>query len=244
MPRPFTALLLAAALLAPPVAAAQTAPAGPALSASVSPSKAPKRKRAAVSATVRLGVSLPEADRKTPVRVTVRMPADVRLSGAGFPVCPAATLVASGEGACPAGSRVGSAVITAALSTPQPTPVSWTAHVYVASPTALVLSLRGVRSAVVEAPLRSHGRRLRLDVPPEVRAPDDGLSTYVSGLSVSLGASYATGSGKRRTVHRLATLDGCPADRTHDVAAEVAFARNDAGSGGAAARLAATVPCR
>jgi hypothetical protein len=242
MPR---ALILAVALLVPAAtAAAQTAPEGPALSASVSPSKAPKKRSKPVSATVGLGIDLPQADRKTPVRITVRLPRNVRLSGAGFPACPAEALVTSGEAGCPAGSRVGSAVVTGALSTSPPTPVSWTARVYVASADALALSFKGVRPAVAEAPVRSGGRRLRIDVPAEVRSPFEGLSTYVTGVSVSLGATYATGSGKKRKTYRLARLDGCPDDRTHDLAAEVAFARNDAGSGGTAARLATTVACR
>lgn len=238
--------VLAAALLLAPAApaAAQTAPEGPSFSASVSPSKAPKKKSRPVSATLRLGVDLPQADRKTPVRITVRLPRNVRLSGAGFPACPAEALATGGEGSCPAGSRVGSAVVTGVLSTGTPAPVSWTAAIYVASADALALSFKGLRPAVEEAPVRSSGRRIRFDVPSEIRSPYEGLSTYVTGVSVSFGATRTTGSGKRKKTYRLARLDGCPDDRTHDLAAEVAFARNDAGSGGAAARLATAVRCR
>jgi hypothetical protein len=242
MPR---ALILAAALLVPAATAtAQTAPEGPAFSASVSPAKAPKKRSKPVSAVVTLGVDLPEADRKTPVRITVRLPRNVRLSGTGFPACPAEALVTSGEAGCPAGSQVGSAVVTGVLSTTTPTPVTWTARVYVASANALALSFKGLRPAVAEAPVRSGGRRLRIDVPPEIRSPTEGLSTYVTGVSLRFGATAATGSRAKRRIYRLVRLDGCPDDRTHDLAAEVAFARNDAGSGGLAARLATTVACR
>ena len=237
-----TIVLAAALLLAPAApAAAQTAPDGPAFSASVSPRKAPKKKSKPVSATIRLGVDLPQAARKTPVRITVRLPANVRLSGAGFPTCPGEAIVTGGEGSCPAGSRVGSAVVTGVLSTPGATPVSWTAGVYVASADALALSFKGVRPAVSEATVRSHGRRLGIAVPSEIRSPYEGLSTYVTGVSLSFGASRK--AGKKKT-YRLARLNGCPKDRTHDLAAEVAFARNIAGSGGAAARLATKVACR
>jgi hypothetical protein len=210
----------------------------------VSPSKAPRSKRKPVSATVGLDFELPQADRKTPLQITVRLPRNVRLGGGGFPVCPAETLATAGERGCPQGSRAGVAVLTGVLSTPDPTIVSWTAHVYVASADGLALAWRGLRPAIGAAAVRSHGRRLRVTIPRELRAPYEGLSTYVTGVSLRLGATYVAGSGKHRKVRRLATLDGCPADRTHDLAAEIAFVRNDAGGGGPAVRLTDAVRCR
>jgi hypothetical protein len=239
---PAAALAVALSLALPSGAAiAQTAE--PAFSAGVSPTKAGS-KRKPVSATVRVAVDVPAARRKTPTRMTVRMPANVRLSGSGFPVCPAAAIAAAGEGACPAGSRVGSAVVTGALSTPSPTPATWVARVYVASAGTLSIAFRGITTVPVEAAITGGRRRLRVDFPPEVRSPLEGLSTYVTGISLTFGGTRTTGSGRKKKLFRLATLNGCPKDRTHDLAAEVAYARNDAGSGGAADRLLASARCR
>src|SRR4051794_4629299 len=102
------------AILPAGTAAAQT-DAVPVLTGAVSPSKGATARKPK-SATVDLSVKLPVRPR-TVGRVTFRLPANVRLSGKDLPACPAAQIAELGEAGCPAGSRVGTIVLSGTLST-------------------------------------------------------------------------------------------------------------------------------
>jgi hypothetical protein len=234
-------LATASALLPAGAAVAQTEPM-PVLGGKVSPSKGatPRKPK---SATVDLSVKLP-ARQRTAGRVTFRLPANVRLSGKGLLACPAARIAELGEAGCPAGSRVGTILLTGTLSTGDEPPVTWTGNIYPASSTAFAIVLKGLTSVAFEAPITGRGRRVTLTMPPSVREPYDGHFTHLDALSASVGATRTTGTGKAKKTHRLATLTGCPADRTHDFAAEVGYSANDAGSAAATERLADTAACR
>lgn len=243
MRKPSLIALAAAAAVALAAPAAADAQSTVTFDAGLSPSSG-ATKRKPKSATVRLAVELPGSTRRTVGRVTFRLPTQLRLHGTGFPACPGTQVAAFGEASCPAGSRVGSMLVTGALGTTAAVPVAWTANVFVASATTLAIAFRGLTPAVIEARVTGSGRRLSLDLPEALRTPLAGFSAYTDGVSVSLGATRTTGSRKKRKTYRLLKLTGCPKDRRQRFAAEVAYAANEAGAAPASDVLAAASACR
>jgi hypothetical protein len=234
--------LLALLAVLPAGARAQT-PGPPVLTGAVSPARGGSAKKPA-SAIVGLQLALPADRRATVSRVTYRMPAGVRLSGTGFPTCTAEQVALAGEGRCPQGARVGSVLIDGTLSTAPAVPATWTGNVYAASSTAVTVVLKGLTSGPFEAALSGRGRRLTLALPIGIREPFDDYFSRPEAIALVLGGTRTTGSGSKRRTFRFATLTGCPADRTHDLVAELAYAPNDAGPAPGLDRLAATARCR
>ena len=243
LPLVLSTTAVAAVLAGAAPASAQPAP-GPVLSASVSPKRAGTARKPR-SASVHMGVTLPAQTTRTVGRITLRLPAHVRLAPKGFPGCRSAQVRALGEASCPAGARVGAAVLQGTLSTPEPTPVTWTAAVYAATSTRLTLAVKGLVATAFEARVTGHGRRLTVLLPAALRTPYAGWSARFEAIDLSVGAvSRTVGRGRQRRSVPLVALTGCPADRRHDFVAEVAYSRNDAGAAPPSVKVGDASACR
>jgi hypothetical protein len=211
------AAITAVALLAP-VASAQEPT--PTMKVNITPKKAGTKKKPKNS-TIKLSIDNPEETR-TLTKLTITTAKTFKFSAKGLTKCDEQELEASGPSACPAKSRVGKGIATAALgvTSPTPTPLTFdvTAIVLGAKELGFYLAARELPVNVL-APGHISGRKLTIEVPDAAQQPVPGTFAGLISLETTLKAKQ----GK----NYLASTNGCKS-RKHAFSALLTFRDNGA----------------
>jgi hypothetical protein len=211
-----------AVALTAPIASAQTP--SPEMKVSITPKKAGTKKKPKYS-TIKLSIENPETTR-TMSELTITTAKTFKFSGKGLTTCDEADLEQGGPSACPAKSRVGKGVASAALgvTSPTPTPLTFdvTAIVLGAKEIGFYLAARELPVNVL-APGHISGRKLTIEVPQAAQQPAPGLFAGLISLETTLKAK----KGK----NYLASTNGCKS-RKHPFSAVLTFVDNGATTGG------------
>ena len=196
--------------------------------AGVTPTKAGTKKKPKAS-KIRLSLAIPKESRVTADQLVFNLPRHVRLSGSGFPFCPATELDSTKDpNKCPKGSKVGTGAATAAFG-PNLTPINFDVTFFAGSRNELGIWLqakglpisKGLRGIVSKAGT-PYGSKLTVDIPPELQK-QLGAFVYLTGISATVGGTNGKKGKKRRN---LVTTIGCPADKKHRFEARVRFVPN------------------
>jgi hypothetical protein len=211
------------------VAVAQTYPL-PVLTfdASVTPTKAGTKKKPKAS-KVRVKMAIQKEARVTADQITFNLPRNLRMSGSGFPTCPATELNSTKDpNKCPKGSKVGAGTANAAFG-PQLIPIPFTVQLFAGSNNEIAVWLQssgvGIQTAIrgiISKAGTPYGQKLTIDI-PETLQKQLGAFVYLTGLEATIGATNGR-TGKRRK--NFVTSNGCPSDKKHQFEARVRFVPN------------------
>jgi hypothetical protein len=246
-------LTLTALLAVTGVAVAQFAPAVIQFTGVVTPNKGgtktkPKNAKLSVAFTVN------KESHKTLSSITYFVPANVKLSGKGFPYCPSTKINAQGEAKCPKGSKIGSGTATAVLG-PQQTPLNFTVNVYAGSKSEIAVALKGAVNIAFKAPITStsapYGQKIAVAIPASVQSPAPGLYSYVTSVNTTIGGKFVKTVTKRvhgvkkkiKTTYNFDSLTGCPSGGLHKLGVQLGYAANDAGPAGSSDVISGTSAC-
>ena len=195
--------------------------------ASLTPTKAGTKKKPKNS-KVRISLAIPREARVTADQFVFNLPRHVRVSGKGFPKCPATQLDSTKDPSkCPRRSRVGTGTATVVLGN---STVQLNLTFFVGSARELAVWVEAVGLPIQKALRAQIGRagspffhKLTIDVPQEVYQPLPNVYSNITNLQATIGAH----NGKKRKKRRnLITTRGCPADRLHRFEARVRFIAN------------------
>jgi hypothetical protein len=211
------AAAMTAVALTAPIASAQTPT--PDMSVKVTPRDA-GTKTNPKNSLIKLSIENPETNR-TMSKLTITTARTFKLSAKGLTKCAESTLEDSGPAACPAKSRVGKGIATAALgvTSPTPTPLTFdvTAVVLGAKEIGFHLAARELPLLKVLAPGHLSGRKLTIEVPQAAQQP---VPNTFAGL-ISLETTLKGRKGK----NYLASTTGCKG-RKHPFSAVLTFVNN------------------
>jgi hypothetical protein len=145
------------------------------------------------------------------------LPRGLKLSGKGFRRCSLDT-IGRDPSLCPTGSKAGPIGEAEAVLGANNTPLHFTVQSYVVNSTTLGFYVAEDTGLQVQAPLEgtisNKGRRLRIEIPFELRQPVPGLDASLTGLK-------QTFSGKRGKRYIVSSV-GCK-KRTHKFRATLTF---------------------
>jgi hypothetical protein len=191
--------------------------------------------------TVRFNVGLNKPG-TTVEFIDLTMPKGLKMSGKGFKRCSAATLAVQGPDGCPAGSKAGpQGTATAMLGTgPEASPLTFEIYPFVQSNDRLLIYVKGLET-VVQSPnvlgrITNNGRKLRIQIPPELRQP-------VPGVDASLTSIDQTFKGKVGK-NFLVSSTGCQ-NKKHKFSGKLTFTtRADGAAVPPPVSLSTTAPCK
>jgi hypothetical protein len=214
--------------------------------ASASPSKAGTKKKPK-SVKLKTNFSVNAESKKTLSGINYYIPKQIKLSGAGFKYCSADTINASGEAACPKGSKIGAGTSTALLG-PQQTPLDFTVNVYAGGKSELALALSGAVTIAFKAPIvkgtNGYGQIIQVAIPPSVQSPAPSLYSYVTNVATTIGAKVTKGSGKKKKTYAFAGLTSCPKNKKITSGVQLVYAQNDTGAAGQSPIATSTASCK
>ena len=223
-------------------------------SANVTPSKGGTKKKPK-SAKVRLAFTVNKEAKKTLSGINYFVPANIKLSGKGFPKCSAETINGKGEASCPKGSKVGAGTATAVLG-PGQQPLDFTVNVYSGGKSELALALKGAVEIAFKAPIvkasSPYGQQIKVSIPPSVQSPAPSLYSYVTSVDTTIGATATKKvtkkvKGKKKKVkvkYFYASLTGCPKSGSHTAGVQLLYAQNDSGPAGQSDIKTVTQSCK
>jgi len=216
------ALAALTALAVAAVAVAQTPPAPPAqdFTAKLSPNKTGTKKKPRYTRFT-FDVKNNRESQTTISKIELTLPRGVRISGRGLPSCPLATLAARGPAGCPAGSKAGTGTADAFLVTPQQTEVHFTEQFFVGGTNSMTIFLQqtgGTVTKALEGKITQGGRKMTIEVPPDLRSPAPGLYSALERLEGTIGA--------RRGRNSFVAITSCPSSKRLRVASRLTYVPN------------------
>jgi hypothetical protein len=208
-------------------------------SASVTPSDA-GTKRKPKNTTLNFDVSLNKPG-TTVEFIDLGLPKGLKMSGKGLKRCSSETLEFEGPDACPKGSSAGpEGTATAVLGTgPTASPLTFKIRPFVGDNDTLFIYVAGLET-LVQAPIRGEitgkGRKLRIQIPQELRQPVEGTDASLTGID-------QTFKGKRGKNY-LVSSRGCK-NRKHKFTGKLTFTeRADGAPVPGPVSLATSAPCK
>jgi hypothetical protein len=181
------------------------------LKAKVSPSNA-GTKRKPTNTTLNFKVTMNKPG-TTVEFIDLGLPRGLKMSGKGLKRCSQATLETVGPTGCPAGSKAGPpGTATAVLGTgPGASNLTFRVEPFVQDNNTLLIYVAGLETLVqspIKGEITSEGRKLRIQIPPELRQPVPGTDASLTGLDQTfkgkVGKKYLVSSiGCKNRKHRF-----------------------------------------
>jgi len=243
------AVLVAAAI--PAVALAQNPAPTVSGEAKITPSKAGTTKKPK-AAKFSFKIVNSAASKTTIRRIQTDLPKGVKLSGNKLTACTADDFIASGK--CPSAAKLGTGVSYAFVVAPTPAPdcvgtngtasgcLTFDTAFYVGGKNSLTVTLQ-LRNGPAFPPLTGKitksGRRLTIDIPPDLQQPAPGNYSALLQLSGTFSKSK-TVKGKK---YSFVSTTSCPSNKKWSVKSTLFYAANPTPPAAGSASSTTTVKC-